>query len=137
LVFVEDAAEDPSSPYGRVDRHDHARVVVGRPLIPALLWTMAVEMPFIGGQYGAGVSFVVNQDMVSALPACAANEPLGVTVHSQRPRRDLHHFDAYGGEHRMEGTGELRVPVTDQEPERRRPTTNNPQWTHQQICQAG
>lgn len=53
MVFVEDAAKDTLSPYGRVDRHDHARVVVGRPLIPALMWTMPVEVPFASGQYGA------------------------------------------------------------------------------------
>ena len=68
MVFVEDAAEDTLSPYGRVDRHDHARIVVGWPLIPALMWTMPVEMPFAGGQDGAGVSLVVDQQVVEALP---------------------------------------------------------------------
>jgi hypothetical protein len=40
-VLVDDAAEYPLSPYGRVDRDDHARVVVGRVLIEALVWPVA------------------------------------------------------------------------------------------------
>jgi hypothetical protein len=76
-VFVDYAAEDTLSPYGRVDRHDHARVVVGRPLIPALMWTMPVEMPFVGGEDGAGVSLVVDQDVVETLPPYAAHDPEG------------------------------------------------------------
>ena len=36
-VFVDGAAEDTSPSYGRVDRHDSARVVVGWPLLPALM----------------------------------------------------------------------------------------------------
>ena len=87
MVFVEYAAEDTLSPYGRVDRHEHARVVVGWPLIPALMGTMAVEVALVGGQYRASMLLVVDQDMVGALPADAAHEPFGVTV---GPSSQLH-----------------------------------------------
>jgi len=53
------------------------------------MWTMPVEMPFVGGQYGAGVSLVVDQDVVDALPPYAAHEPLRVTVRPRRPRPNL------------------------------------------------
>jgi hypothetical protein len=52
--------------YGCVDRHDLAQVVVGWPVVLALIWTVAVEMPFAGGQDRADVLFVVNEDMVDA-----------------------------------------------------------------------
>jgi hypothetical protein len=99
------------SAYGCVDRHDHARIVVGRSLIPALMWTMAVKVPFVGCQDRAGVLFVVDEDVVGALPAYAAHEPLCVTVRPRRPGWDLHHVDAFGGEYRVERRGELGVPV--------------------------
>jgi hypothetical protein len=64
MVFVDGAAEDTSPPYGRVDRHDNARIVVGWPPLPALMWTVTVEMPLVGGQYRASVLLAVDQDVV-------------------------------------------------------------------------
>ena len=37
-------------------------------LIAALMWTVSVEVLLVGGQYGPGVPFVVDQHMVGALP---------------------------------------------------------------------
>src|SRR5258708_1303834 len=42
-VFVDHAAQNASPPYRRVDRDDHAQVVVGRVLIQALMWAVSVE----------------------------------------------------------------------------------------------
>jgi hypothetical protein len=58
-VFVEDVTEDASSPYGPVDLHDNVRVVVRWALVQALMWTVAVEVPLIGGQHGATSTLVV------------------------------------------------------------------------------
>ena len=62
-------------------------------MIPALMWTMAVKMPFVGGQDRAGMLFVVDEDVVGALPAYAAHEPLCVTV---GPSRQLHPMPLMG-----------------------------------------
>ncbi len=56
---------------------------------------------------------------VGALAADGAHEPLDVAVRPRCPRRNLHHLDAIGGEHRVERTGELAIAVADQEPESR------------------
>jgi hypothetical protein len=130
VVFVEDAAEDASSPYGPVDLHDNVRVVVGWTLIETLMWAVTVEMSLVGSQYGAGVLFVVDQDMVGALPPYAADEPFRIAVRPRRAGRDLHDVHAFGLEHRVERRGEPRVPVADKEPERRRPITQ----VHDQVA---
>jgi hypothetical protein len=44
-------------------------------------------VPFVGCQDRAGMLFVVDEDVVGALPAYAAHEPLCVTV---GPSRQLH-----------------------------------------------
>jgi hypothetical protein len=64
--------------------------------------------------------------MVGALPAYAADEPFRVTARTQCPGRDLDCFHPLGGEHPVEGGGELRVAVADEEPERRCPVAEVP-----------
>jgi hypothetical protein len=80
-------------------------------LVEALVRTVVVEVPSKLAQDGHGVALVVDQEPVGALDADAAHEPFGVAVHPRRPGRDLDHLHALGGEHRIEGAGELRVPV--------------------------
>src|SRR5437764_1301537 len=43
-----------------------------------------------------------------------AYEPFRVAVCRGQSRRDLHHLYVFGGEDRVEGGSELRVPVSDQ-----------------------
>src|SRR5262249_25018915 len=76
--------EDASPPYRCVHRYDDARVVVGWTLIAALMWAVAVEVSLVGGQQAARVPFVVDQHVVGALPAYAADEPFCVAVGSSR-----------------------------------------------------
>jgi len=85
------------------------------------MWTVAVEMSGVDVQDRAGVLFVVDQCMIGALPAYAADEAFRETVRPRRPGRDLDHLDALGGEHRVNRRNELGIPVADEEPERRRP----------------
>jgi hypothetical protein len=99
------------------------RVVVRRVLVEPLVWPVTVGVVFVLAEYGAGVAFVVDQHPVSALGSDAADEPFGVAVRPRRPRRCLHHVDTFRREHRVEGCGELRIPVADDEPERRDPIT--------------
>jgi hypothetical protein len=116
-VLVDDAAEESRSPY-RAAGSDDVWVVVGRPLSETLVWTVVVEVVLIVGEHGTGVSLVVDQHLVGALGSDAANEPFGVAVRPRRSRGSPDHVDALSGEDGVEGAGELRVPVPDQEPER-------------------
>ena len=77
--------------------HD-GRIMVGRVLAEALMRSVVIEMAHILINDGAGVSLVVDQQSVGALLANAANEPLGIAVRSRRPRRNLDHINAFGGE---------------------------------------
>ena len=102
MVLVDDAAEDPFAPYGRVEVGHDRRVVKGRSLSSALMWTMSVEVPFVLAQHGLGVAVVVDQYAVGTFGADAAHEPLGIGVRPRRPRRRLDHLDALGGEHSID-----------------------------------
>src|ERR1700704_1036612 len=73
-VLVDDAAEDPFSPYRGVDRDDHARVVVGWMLIEALTWTVDVEVVLVVTQYPKGMRLIVEQHAIDALGSDATNE---------------------------------------------------------------
>src|SRR3954470_24858332 len=128
-VLVDDAAEESRSAY-RAGERDDAWVVVGRPLIETLVWTVRVEVAFILGEHGAGVALVVDQHLVGALGSDAANEPFGVAVRPRRPRGSPDHVDAISGEDGVEGAGELRVPVSDQETELRDPIAE----IHQEVA---
>jgi hypothetical protein len=74
------------------------------------------------------VLLVIDQQPVGALSSNAADEPLGIRVCPRRAWWGLDHVDAFGGEHGVEGPGELGVPVPDQEPQRR---TSVPDIRHQ------
>jgi hypothetical protein len=89
----------------------------GSVLVEALMWPVRIETLGVAVQDGAGVGFVVGQQVVGALPADAADEPFGIAVRAGRVWRDLDDLDVYGGEHRVERGGELGVAVPDQEPE--------------------
>jgi hypothetical protein len=75
VVLVEDATEDASPSYGCVHWYDDTGGVVGGALIEALVRAMPVEVALVGGQHGAGMPLVVDQYVVGALPAYAADEP--------------------------------------------------------------
>ena len=84
------------------------------------MWTVVIEVTLVGNQYSAGVTLVVDQDPVGALGTDATNEPFRVAVRSRRLRGSPDRVDAFCGEHRVEGTGELGVSIADQKPEGRR-----------------
>jgi hypothetical protein len=60
----------------------------------------------------------VDQHPVCALGADAAVEPLRVAVRTGRSWGSPDHSDVFGGEHRVEGLGGLRVAVADEKPKR-------------------
>jgi hypothetical protein len=68
-------------------------------------------------QYAFEGAAVPDQDPVEAFGPDGAYPPLGVAVCAGRPRRNLDGLDTGRGEHRVEGGGELGVPVADEEPQ--------------------
>ena len=83
------------------------------------MWTVGVKVVLVVTQYPKGMRLVVEQHAIGALGSDAANEAFRERVRPGCARWRLDHIDAFGGEHRVEGPGDLRVPVSDQEPKRR------------------
>jgi hypothetical protein len=120
VVLVDGAAKELFATYGGVEVDHDGRVVVGWMLVEALVWTVPVEVAFVLAKHGSGVVLVVDQDPVGALGADGAHEAFRERVCPRRPRRRLDHVDALGGEHRIEGSGELGIAVADEETGTRR-----------------
>ena len=83
------------------------------------MWTVGDEVMPVVTQYPKGMRLVVEQHAIGALGSDAANEAFRERVRPGCARWRLDHIDAFGSEHRVEGPGELRVPISDQEPKRR------------------
>ena len=67
-------------------------------------------------QHGCSVSSVDDQETVEQFAADGADESFGDRVRPWRAHRRLDDLDVDGGEHGVEGGGELGVAVADQEP---------------------
>ena len=116
-VFTDQAAEPFSPQYGRdirayrgadasVRRADLLQLLM-RPMRVVVIYVLAedrLEMPLAGDQHP-----------VQALAASAAHPALRDRVRPRRLDRRLDDPHADRGEHRIESSGELRIPVTDQE----------------------
>jgi hypothetical protein len=93
---------------------DHGGGVVGcRVLAQALMRAVVIDVMHVLVEDGAGVSFVVDQQLVGALHANTADESLGRAVRPRGPGRDLDDVDAFGGEEGVEGG---LLPSTQQTP---------------------
>jgi hypothetical protein len=86
-------------------------------LVEALVRTMRVEVVGVLAEHLPRVLFVVEQQPVGALGADAAHERFRVAVRAGRLRWDFDDLYALGTEYGVEGGGELRVAVSDREPE--------------------
>ncbi len=117
-ILVDHAAEDAVTSDRGVEGYHGGGVVGWRVLVQALVWAVIVEVAHVPVEDGVGMSLVVDQHPVGAFGADAADEPFRVAVRLRRPRRDLDHVDAFGGEDGIEGGGEFGVPVADEEAKR-------------------
>jgi hypothetical protein len=90
-----------------------------RAAVPArpLAVVMASELP----KDSLKVAPAEDQHVVEALPACRPDPPLGEGVRLRAPDRRLDDFHPLGPEDLVQGTGALRVPVSDQEPNAPKP----------------
>jgi hypothetical protein len=61
------------------------------------------------------VAFANDEGPIKEFPAYAAHPPFHDRVHSGCLRGREHHADALGLEHLIEQSGELAVPISDQE----------------------
>jgi hypothetical protein len=67
VVLVDHTAEHLPAPHRPVQRHDDPLVMIGWPLLPGLVQTVAVIVPHIGPEYRSQVRSTVDQHPVSAL----------------------------------------------------------------------
>ena len=63
------------------------------------------------------MTFTVDQKMIEAFASHASDPSFGITIGLRRPDRRQHDLDVFSGEHFVEGSGELRVPISNQEPD--------------------
>jgi hypothetical protein len=117
VVLVNHAAEYLPALHWRGQWHDNRLVMVGRPLIPGLVWPVPVIVPRVLGQHYPQVGFVVDQHPVGALRPYGPHPAFGITVRPGCPRRNLHHCHALASEDLVERGGELGVTVADEKPE--------------------
>ena len=78
---------------------------------------MGVVVRHIGSQDGLEMTPAHDEYPVQALAANRAHEPFGVSIGARCLYRGLHHLDTHRCEDGVECQRELRVPVSNQEPE--------------------
>jgi hypothetical protein len=61
------------------------------------VWAVVVEVAYVLVEDGAGGLFVVDQHLVGAFFADAADEPFCITVGPRRVGRDLDYVEPFGG----------------------------------------
>ena len=101
-----------------------------RFLLQSLVRTVPVIVPGVSGQYLAEMPLTEDQDVIEALAAKRAHEPLRERVRLRRPDWRPDHPRSVTGEDVVERGGELAVPVTDEEPEPPGP----PAELHQEVA---
>jgi hypothetical protein len=116
---------------GEVDRIRRKGVSLSwRELAEGTVRPGCVVVEQVLGQHLAQVVVSDDQQPVEKLPAQGADDPLADRVRSGRLRRAGQDPDALGGEHGVEGTGELARAVPDQELDRGRALAE----VHQEVA---
>ena len=82
--------------------------------------SLAVVVFGVGAEHMVEMLASENQGPVQALGPDRADPALGVRVRVRSSDRGEDHIRPFRAEHLVEGTGELRVVVADQEPDARR-----------------
>ena len=121
LVFVDQTAQDRfSADLTRAEvwcGDAGTGFSVGDALVDALVRPGGVVVLLVLGEDGAQVRLVQDQGPVEELTAQRADEALADRVHPRRLHGRAHDGGAGGLEDGIEGCGEVRAAVTDQEPE--------------------
>ena len=93
----------------------HIWIVVGCSKVNRAVGSSAVVVDGVLLQHGAQMSFPGNEHPVGAFGPGGEDPALREGIRSWALGRDLERFDAFAGERRVEGVGELAVAVADQE----------------------
>jgi hypothetical protein len=81
------------------------------------MWTVVVVVRGVLGKYGIQVPLADDEHPVGALSTCSAHPSFCEGVRPGYLGRSLDHVDAGASEHGVEGSGELRIAVAEQEPQ--------------------
>ena len=93
---------------------DHGSGIVGRrALVVPLVRPVVIEVAHVLINNSVGVWLVVDQQLVGAFGADAADESFRVAVFPGTTGRAFNDVDTFGGEHGVESIGELGIPVPD------------------------
>jgi putative intracellular protease/amidase len=121
-VLVDESAKDvgssDASGVGIGDRDRRFGDPRGAPLIEGSVGPMPVVVIHVFREDDLEMTAAEDEEPVQALPTDGADKPLGDRVRPGRADRGLDDLGVFGGEHLIEGSGELRVAVTDEEAER-------------------
>lgn len=93
----------------------HIWIVVGCSKVNRAVGSSAVVVDGVLLQHDAQMSFPGNEHPVGAFGPRGEDPALREGIRSWALGRDLERFDAFAGEYRVEGVGELAVAVADQE----------------------
>jgi len=130
-VLIDEAAQDrfSSDSLGIEVGHGDAGHVVqaaGDALGDALVRLGCVVVRLVFGQDGAQMPLAEDQEPVQELAAQGADEPFADRVHPRSLDRGAQDRGAAGLEDRVEGAGEVRAAIADQEPDVREPPGDIP-----------
>ncbi len=119
LVLVDQATQHVAPPDGCADSWPGNRIGprIWRLQAEASMRPSGVVVRDVAPKHSLQVTAADHEDPVQTLGPDCANPPLRECVRSRGSDRGLDDLHALGAEHLVEGTGELGVPVADEEPE--------------------
>jgi transcriptional regulator with XRE-family HTH domain len=116
-VLVDEAAEDRASTDSPRRGLDDINGTFRWSLIQRSMWAVAVVVRGVLAEDSGQMTFTDDQRPVGALSADGAHPALRERVRPGRLRRSPDDADVDGGEHRVEGRGELAISVAEKEPQ--------------------
>lgn len=114
LVFVDEAAEDLVTTHVTGRWPTTSPTLKGRAQLQSAVGPLAVVVLDVSPKHPLEVAAVEDQQPVQALGPHGANPPLGVGAGSRRSHRRRDDLGALAAEDIIEGAGELRVPVPNE-----------------------
>ena len=118
-VFVDEPAEPVSSQAAGWWRRGPMGAACGRLLVEGSMRAVGVVMLDVLAEHGCEMPWAGDEDLIEAFTAQTPDAPFRDRVRSRCPHWGADDADVRAGEDRVEGGGELAVPVADQKPEPR------------------
>jgi hypothetical protein len=120
VIFVDYARDDRFPAHRSQVGHglDRLRLHIRGPLLPRLMRPVAVVMAHVLAEHQGQVAFAKDQDPVQQLAAEGRVDALADGVHTRRLRQGRDDPQSFRLEHLPERSGEDRIAVVNQEPQR-------------------